>query len=157
MDKKMKLISNVVPLAIFIVGLVGVVTICWVTYDSMYAVVKYGTPAPTDPKTRHKGITDYVGGSSSDSMVWKVMQGMKGSLYVHSDDEDAVFEEGMHKTITVGDLAIIAWLQDTNDQIRDTHKILNYIAVILIGSFIVWCVQQIALYVRLQFSFQVRK
>ena len=52
---------------------------------------------------------------------------------------------------------IIAWLQDTNDQIRDTHRNLNYIAVILIGSFIVWCVQQIALYVRLQFSFQVRK
>lgn len=155
MDKQMKLMTNVVPLAIFIVGLVGVVTICWVTYDSMYAVVKYGTPAPTDPAFRNKGIVDYVG--NGDDKLWKVMQGMKGRLFVHSDDEDAVFEEGMHKTITVGDLAIIAWLQDTNDQIRDTHRILNYIAVILIGSFIVWCVQQIALYVRLQFSFQVRK
>ena len=38
MEKNMKLMTNIVPLAIFIVGLVVVVTICWVTYDSKEAL-----------------------------------------------------------------------------------------------------------------------
>ena len=157
MEKNIKLMTNVVPLAIFIVGLVVIVIICWVTWDSNYVVVKTVDDTGTMPVNQPSRFSERLGSGSNDDDILRIAAGMERNLFVHSDDEDAVFKEGMHETITVGDLTMLLWLKDTNAQTRNTNAILKQLRLILICSFLVWCVQQIALYLRLQFSFQVRK
>jgi hypothetical protein len=127
MDKKMKLISNIVPLSIFIVGAVIAIAVCVSRRDTSLRASQYGDE-------------DKI---SIDAALYR--------------NEVRVNPPIIDDTITTGEAAISSRLDALDDHIWAIRYISNTIEWTLCAWFSLWCVQQIALYVRLQFSFQVRK
>ena len=128
MEKNMKLITNIVPLAIFIVG--AIVAIAWCVSQRDHAMQN---AKATDHMHR---ITTH-GASNEDKFR----------------DNPPIIDD----TITMGEAAISSNLDFLENHAFWTRYSVSTIEWTLCAWFSLWCVQQIALYVRLQFSFQVRK